>query len=88
MDLKRYLALVQGHTAQLRRLATELSDTFRHLEEDLDEAGSPLDTEALNLLDGIAELTNGLLVAEDLFGRRLHRLLESTNLGTGSALIN
>jgi|RhiMetdeSRZDD1v2_1073273.scaffolds.fasta_scaffold123440_3 hypothetical protein len=88
MDVKRYLALVQEHTGQLRRLATALSDTFRQLEQDLDEAGSPLDTEALSLLDGIAELTNGLLAAEDLFGRRLQRFLESTKLGTGSAVIH
>jgi hypothetical protein len=88
MDLKPYLALVQDHTAQLRRLATELSATFQHLEVDLDEAGSPLDTQALSLLDGIAQLTNSLYCAEDLFGRQLQCLLERTKLGTGSVLIN
>ena len=88
MDLKRYLALVQQHTAQLRRLSTALSTTFGQLEQNLDAAGSPLDTEALSLLDGIAELTNSLLVAEDVFGRQLHLLLERTKLSTGSAVIH
>ena len=88
MDLKRYLALVQEHTGQLRMLSTRLSTTFGQLEQDLDEAGGPLDTEALSLLNAIAELTNSLFTAEDLFGRQLHLLLEHTKLGTGSAVIH
>jgi hypothetical protein len=88
MDLKLYLALVQEHTVQLRTLSTKLSTTFRQLEQDLDEAGRPLDTEALSLLDGIAQLTNSLFCAEDLFGRQLHFVLERTKLSMGSAVIH
>jgi hypothetical protein len=88
MDVKLYLALVQEHTAQLRRLSTELSNTFWQLEQELDEAQGPLDTNAVSLLDAIAEFTNSLFCAEDIFGRRLQRFLESTKIATGSALIN
>ena len=88
MNLKRYLALVQEHTGQLRLLSTNLSTTFGQLEQDLDEAGSPPDTEALCLLDGIAELTNSLFCAEERFGRQLLRVLERTKLSTGSAVIH
>jgi hypothetical protein len=88
MDVKLYLALVQEHTVQLRRLSTELSNTFTKLEQELEEAQGPSDTHAVSLLDGIAELTNSLFTAEDIFWRRLQLFLESTKIGTGSALIN